>query len=481
MSKKEPSISADVDTYFPKKYRYILILIFPILLVLICFVTLLVYTEWTSLDISRDISSQTSNSQQFTHPDLPGFSFDIPEGWNIEITKLFDVVDLEQYSDPVNLCYESCMIIKLSKEDMSFNMNFTRQLSSSVYYEVFGCSNSVGYESLENGWYKINGNDGYLYTRTVRFDVRVDDRYIPDTELEKDGFFEELVNGNTYQLCRYSRFDKSNRLKEKSPAVNIAGDYRWVTMNDIVIDQDLDSPLIAEINQIISSIQGLENLSIEPDMSDWKEYRNTKYGFTLKYPDDNLTAEEYPIFPEKRKNIMCPDLFSDACPNFGNNEYEIRFNNKKNEPILKVLIFWDEDGSRARFHISRVSDGFVYMIDYDGDALVEQKILESMRFIEKDKPKSCLWIGDYNGYTKSEVSDTEESNRSELLNWGSTLTEAEAQLKQIRDSLIRHDGWKYDWEVGCMEVEYYTYGESKRNLLFKNQQECLQVCENLGR
>lgn len=240
----------------------------------------------------------------------------------------------------------------------------------------------------------------------------------------------------------------------------------------------------------ISSIQGFENLSIEPDMSNWKEYKNTKYGFTLKYPDDNLTPEEYPIFPEKREYFsVCPQEIGDACPSFHENEYEIRFNNEKDELILKVLIFLDDEesgvGGGVLFGRSRINDSFAYSIDYDGDALVEQKILESMRFIEKDKPKSCLWIGDYNGYTKSEVSDTEEFNRSALLDssWGLNLTEpeAEARLKEIRDSLVRHDGWKYDWEVGCMEVEYYTYGESKRNLLFKNQQECLQVCENLGR
>lgn len=484
MTKKGFSASAEVDTSFYKKNRCILILTAPIILVLTCFIILLVFNKIISLDKELETYYQTAYKQQFSHPDLPGFSFDIPEGWDVEITKLFDVVDLEQYSDPVYECYENCMTIKLSKGDLSFNMEFTRDFSTHIEYEVSECSNSAEYESLGNSWYKVIDNGKVLYTRDVRFNVRVDDRYIPVAKQKEDSSF-ELINGNTYRICKYDHFETSNILKEESPTLD-ADKYNAVRMDDIVINQKIDPALITEINHIISSIQGFRNAFIEPDMSDWNEYKNTKYGFSLKYPDQNLIAAESPIFLNTRESfLVCPQVIGGACPSFPEPEYEIRFSDENNNLVLGIYIYNDEEGLvefGGRFGSPRIKDGLTYMVVYNGDAVTTQMILESISFIEKDKPTSCLWIGSYGGYSKEEVADTEKFNRSTFLDstWGFNLTEEETEirLKEIRDSLVRHYGWKYDWDKGCVEDEYYTYGESKGSVPFKTQQECMQACEN---
>ena len=226
----------------------------------------------------------------------------------------------------------------------------------------------------------------------------------------------------------------------------------------------------------------VQNLSKKTDGVDAlleEEYVSTKYGFTIKYPDSELLVEEYDLFSETKKFFDLCFYGISACPSFELPEYAIRFRDKEGSIRFDVLIY---TSSVAEYFGGKENDGFTYKVDserFDDRYFSSQDLENSIRFIPKDKHKTCLWKGSYLSFSLDELNEIEktEDPHSHL---GMDEISSKEVIKNLRGELVSHAGWRYNEGV-CDKVEDYTWGSRNwgdPDPPFKTQQECMQVCED---
>ena len=235
-----------------------------------------------------------------------------------------------------------------------------------------------------------------------------------------------------------------------------------------------------------NSTDDTQNLDDLPDK--WLEYTNAKYGFTIMYPDIGLTPQEKDIFTERKDGYAFCDADIGVCPSFIEGKYQIVFidNNMREVSYIDIydvelsLEFWD----------GVVHDGFTYLVNsvseyVEGEGWVNQviseevrdKMQDSIKFIDKEKPKECLWLGEYISYSKQEV-DMMKTDMSGYLKMKSGVDYLFVEKNKTED-YYRHYGWRYDWNSSiCEEAEYYNWNEESSAPPFKSQSECMQICEN---
>ncbi len=226
------------------------------------------------------------------------------------------------------------------------------------------------------------------------------------------------------------------------------------------------------------------NPTIE-DSSEWLEYRNTKYGFTMVYPDIGLTPREVEVFEKRKADYIYCDIGISACPSFIEGKYKIGFFDKNSQEAVSVEIY---DREMASDELGgKLSGGFTYLVYrptyHDEDegwvnhiiSLEDRnKIEESITFIETEKPKSCLWENSYYSYTKEEADLLKNDVYSyiKLRNGDTSIYGAENK----KEEYLRYSGWRYNWGGDCEEIEYYTWSEDSSAPPFRSREECVQTC-----
>lgn len=219
--------------------------------------------------------------------------------------------------------------------------------------------------------------------------------------------------------------------------------------------------------------------------SEWLEYRNTRYGFTILYPDMGLTPSEVDVFEKSKTDYLYCDTGIPACPSFVEEKYKIAFVNENSQEVVSVQIF-DEEISIFEWD-GKVNDGFTYNVvlmnrdNSDQDLIynpineqVRIKMHDSIKFIDREKPKTCLWTEDYVSYTKEE-SDLLRNDvyaYIKLRNGDPSIYGAENKKDEPR----RYSGWMYNWGGDCEEIEFYTWSEYSSGPPFNSREECSQTC-----
>lgn len=219
--------------------------------------------------------------------------------------------------------------------------------------------------------------------------------------------------------------------------------------------------------------------------SDWLEYRNTKYGFTMLYPDIGLTPREVEVFETKKTDYLYCDTGIPACPSFVEGKYKIGFFDNSSQEAFSIEIY---DTELIPDELSgRTFDGYTYLVYrptyYEKDEGWVNKIIsiedrnemsESIEFIETEKPKTCLWEKTYYSYTKEEADLLQNDVYSyiKLRNGDISIYGAENKMDEPR----RYSGWRYNWGGDCEEIEFYTWSEDSSAPPFRSRSECVQTC-----
>jgi hypothetical protein len=196
---------------------------------------------------------------KFAHEDLPGFSFEYPVDWVIEINPFH--IDTPEYFGDIELyptyardsgCGIRCMSVKLSKNNIDI------YLIAHLSYDFGGkyCSNTKSFESLDDGWYRIENPNGYYYSTNL-----VKDKTISEEEAFLgafvDGEVQRLAGGETFIFCDY--YPGSWLVAEPSVAewgTGLADARLWLEKPKVIGSPD--EVLLAEIDEIMMSIQGIE-------------------------------------------------------------------------------------------------------------------------------------------------------------------------------------------------------------------------------
>jgi len=104
-------------------------------------------------------------TRTFSHPDLPGFRFEYPDDWMVEIKAFSDEQPQGFEGDYFSTCGSGCMGVRLKEEDVSLEMVFEVSLDNNTGP---ACSNTAEFHALQNGWYRISSRgNGLYYSRLV--------------------------------------------------------------------------------------------------------------------------------------------------------------------------------------------------------------------------------------------------------------------------------------------------------------------------
>lgn len=117
-------------------------------------------------DVAQDyINLQESSLNQFTHPQLPGFSIDFPTTWDLAL-KPFEISAAE--FDPLDQNRsESQLQIEIKQDSVNLQLLFFLAWDDNFGYR---CSNSVEFKAVGDDWYRFQDSKGVFYTNDATTD-----------------------------------------------------------------------------------------------------------------------------------------------------------------------------------------------------------------------------------------------------------------------------------------------------------------------
>jgi len=234
-----------------------------------------------SLD-SADLPDQLeAATQRYTHP-MTGFGIQYPVDWNITVKEFDENVSrgfVSQYFNQVP-CQENCMGVRLSREDVALEMVMVQAYDDNVGDR---CSNTVRFEEVGSGWYRLHTKDDVYYSQNVaigRSAAEVSQDIAPNSLNEAFGSIEDewsYREGIDYAIC------------DQNTGTTVGG-LMYSDEHDLPAMVVLEKPRVVGIPEVdawpiidamVQSIEGIEGWQIYE--FEGFDYLTTS-GFRLHYP-----------------------------------------------------------------------------------------------------------------------------------------------------------------------------------------------------
>lgn len=221
-------------------------------------------------------------------------------------------------------------------------------------------------------------------------------------------------------------------------------------------------PTIA-IRQIVTPTVSIDILNL-------KTYTNKKYGFSISYPKElTLTPIEVDINTNYQDYISkCKNEVYEGCGGSAWPDFKISFLRPNNKAAFDVGIYQlpvseSLGGTENQSFTFIVSTFRLFGEEGDIDPVNDNelnKITSTLRFIEPDKPLSCLW-----------------SNK----NWRFDPIKDKAYIEENKNNLAELIGYFYDKnQQSCQKTIFYTWKSQIEDdrAPFNGLSECNLTCVN---
>lgn len=131
---------------------------------------------------------------RFSHAELPGFEFEYPEMWEVEVKK-FNSNDSRGFrSAYFPNCHENCMGVRLTGGGSSVEMIFDRAADNNSVR----CSDKAVFTSVGSGWYRVEDSQGKHYVLRPALDSV---NMFPGEKADSGEWSSEA--GKKYRICEY--------------------------------------------------------------------------------------------------------------------------------------------------------------------------------------------------------------------------------------------------------------------------------------
>lgn len=193
---------------------------------------------------------ESSQTVTFQHEYLPGFDIVFLDDWKLDTKQFQDKDSRDFVSTYFPTCHERCMGVRLSKSDVSLDILFDVAFDNNA----FKCSNSVVYQEISNGWYRIKDSQGYFYTRNVELNKALENGKFPSPYGKASDEWSAIA-GTTYKICVQGSGDFLNQYSEVETGET--GDGVPILMEFPKVKGNPDDNTLTILDNMVSSIKGL--------------------------------------------------------------------------------------------------------------------------------------------------------------------------------------------------------------------------------
>lgn len=164
---------------------------------LVLFLIIAFFTNFILLGNSKEenkkkyLNNDAISFSTYENPSLPNFTFKYPSKMTIAENNLGEE-DNAQFS---RTCHKNCAAIQVT----SGNDKLEIYLEESYDDMAMRCSNIATSEDIGNGWYRIQDEEDFFYTKSVDFNVELGQEVL--NEIGKPEDYWSLIPNSTYKLC----------------------------------------------------------------------------------------------------------------------------------------------------------------------------------------------------------------------------------------------------------------------------------------